>query len=109
MVKLDIIDTIRERIGFSKADTAKIVESVFDIIKETLQREDKVMISGFGSFVARKKLSRRGRNPKTGSDLEISPRRVLTFKPSQILKASSNRAGTSGKEGDIVETPKEVE
>ena len=105
MVKLDIIDTIRERVGFSKVDTAKIVESVFDIIKETLQREDKVMISGFGSFVARKKLSRRGRNPKTGSSMEISPRRVLTFKSSPVLRVRSNRAETS--ESGIVETTKE--
>jgi len=106
MVKLDIIDTIRERVGFSKADTAKIVESVFDIIKEALQREDKVMISGFGSFVARKKLPRRGRNPQTGSDMEIDPRRVLTFKPSSVLRANSNRPEESGEESDTAEKPK---
>ena len=109
MTKVDIIDTIREKVGFSKADIAKIVESVFDIIKETLQREDKIMISGFGSFVARKKATRRGRNPRTGSDVEISPRRVLRFKPSPTLRASSNRPEKSGKESDIVETTKEVE
>ena len=109
MTKVDIIDTIREKVRFSKADTAKIVESVFDIIKETLQREDKVMISGFGSFVARNKATRRGRNPQTGSDMEISPRRVLTFKASPMLRASSNRQEKSAKESDIVETTKEVE
>ena len=107
MTKVDIIDTIREKVGFTKADTAKIVDSVFEIIKETLQREDKVMISGFGSFVARRKTTRRGRNPKTGSDMEISPRRVLTFKPSSVLRANSNRPVESGKERDIVETTKE--
>ena len=105
MTKDDIIDAIREKVGFTKADTAKIVESVFDIIKEALQCEDKIMISGFGNFVARKKGTRRGRNPQTGSDMEISPRRVLTFKPSPVLRASSNRAETS--ESGIVETPKE--
>ena len=105
MTKVDIIDTIREKVGFTNADTAKIVESVFDIIKEALQREDKVKISGFGNFVARKKATRRGRNPKTGSDMEISPRRVLTFKPSSVLRASSNRGETS--ESDIAETTKE--
>ena len=107
MTKLDIIDSIREKVGFTKADTAKIVESVFDIIKETLQREDKVVISGFGSFVARRKATRRGRNPKTGSDMEISPRRVLTFKPSPVVRASVNRQEESGKESGIVEPPKE--
>ena len=105
MTKDDIIDTIREKVGFTKADIAKIVDLVFDIIKETLQREDKIKISGFGNFVARKKGTRRGRNPQTGSDMEISPRRVLTFKPSPVLKANSNRAETS--ESGIVETPKE--
>ena len=109
MTKVDIIDNIREKVGFSKADIAKIVESVFDIIKETLQREDKIMISGFGSFVARNKTTRRGRNPQTGSDMEISPRRVLRFKPSPMLRASSNRPEISGQESDIVETTKEVE
>ena len=104
MTKDDIIDAIREKARLSKADAFKIVESVFDIIKETLQREDKVMITGFGSFVARKKLPRRGRNPQTGSEMEISPRRVLTFKPSPVLKANSNRAETS--ESGIVEPPK---
>ena len=109
MTKVDIIDTIREKVGFRKTDIAKIVECVFDIIKETLQREDKIMISGFGSFVARNKATRRGRNPQTGSDMEISPRRVLTFKPSPMLRASSNRPEKSGKESNIVETTKEVE
>ena len=109
MIKIDIMDTIREKIGFTKVDTAKIVESVFDIIKEALQREDKVMISGFGSFVARKKGTRRGRNPRTGSDMEIGPRRVLTFKPSSILSTNSNRPEESREESDIVETTKEVE
>ena len=109
MIKSDIIDTICEKVGFPKTVTAKIVESVFNIIKETLQREDKVMITGFGSFIARKKATRRGRNPKTGSDMEISSRRVLMFKPSSMLRANSNRPVESGKESDIVEPPKEIE
>jgi integration host factor subunit alpha len=72
---------------------AKIVETVFDIIKETLQREDKIMVSGFGNFIIRNKRARRGRNPQTGGDIEIAPRRILTFKPSTVLKASFNRPG----------------
>jgi len=54
-------------------------------------KEDKIKISGFGNFVVRKKRSRRGRNPQTGNDIEITARRILTFKPSQVLKASLNR------------------
>lgn len=94
MTKVDIIENIYEKVGFSKKEVSKIVESVFDIIKESLQQEEKIKISGFGNFVIRKKRARRGRNPQTGNDIEISPRRILTFKPSQVLKSSLNRQGT---------------
>jgi integration host factor subunit alpha len=91
MTKVDIVEEIYEKVGFSKKEVAKIVEYIFDIIKESLVKEDKIKISGFGNFVIRKKRSRRGRNPQTGSDIEITARRILTFKPSQVLKASLNR------------------
>jgi len=91
MTKVDIVEAIYEKVGFSKKEVAKIVESIFDIMKESLQKEDKIKISGFGNFVIRKKRARRGRNPQTGDDIEISPRRILTFKPSQVLKVALNR------------------
>ena len=91
MVKIDIVDKICDKVGFSNKEVAKIVETVFDIIKETLQREDKILVSGFGNFVIRNKRARRGRNPKTGVDIKITPRRILTFKASPVLKASLNR------------------
>jgi len=78
-------------VGFSKKETAKIVDYIFDIIKDTLIKEDKIKISGFGNFVVRKKRSRRGRNPQTGNAIEITARRILAFKPSQVLKGSLNR------------------
>ena len=93
MVKIDIVDKICEKVGFSNKEVTKIVETVFDIIKETLQREDKILVSGFGNFVIRNKRARRGRNPQTGGDIEITSRRILTFKPSAVLKASLNRPG----------------
>jgi len=93
MTKIDIVDNIYEKVGFSKKEVAKIVEMVFDIIKETLQREDKIVVSGFGDFVIRNKRARRGRNPQTGDGMEISSRRVLTFRPSPVLKVSLNRPG----------------
>jgi integration host factor subunit alpha len=102
MTKVDIIENIYEKVGFSKKEVAKIVESVFDIIKESLEKEDKIKISGFGNFVVRRKKSRRGRNPQTGSDIEISARRILTFKPSQVLKGALNHPATP-------ETPQEQE
>jgi len=93
MTKIDIADKIYEKVGFPKSEVAKIVETVFDTIKETLQRENKLVVSGFGNFVIRNKRARRGRNPQTGDNLEITPRRVLTFKPSAVLKASLNHSG----------------
>jgi integration host factor subunit alpha len=76
--------------GFSKKDSARIVESVFDIIKESLGRGEKIKISGFGNFVVKEKKSRRGRNPQTGDEISISARRVLTFKSSQVLRKALN-------------------
>ncbi len=76
--------------GFSKKDSAQIVESVFDIMKDTLAKGEKIKISGFGNFVVKEKKSRRGRNPQTGKEIEISARRVLTFKSSQVLRKALN-------------------
>jgi integration host factor subunit alpha len=95
MTKIEIVENIYEKVGFSKKEVAKIVEYIFDIIKETLQKEDKIKISGFGNFVVRKKRARRGRNPQTGADIQITPRRILTFKPSQRLKANLKRQEVS--------------
>ena len=91
--RADIVDDIHEKLGnrYSKREVGDIVESVFDIINETAQREGKIMISGFGIFATKNKRARRGRNPKTGSSMEIRPRRVLTFKPSPVLNAIVNR------------------
>ena len=90
MTKADIIEAVYEKIGFSKKDSAEIVELVFDTIKETLEKGEKIKISGFGNFVVREKKERVGRNPQTGEEILISARRVLTFKPSQVLKNSLN-------------------
>lgn len=91
MTKIDIIEKIYEKVGLPRSEVSKIVETIFDIIKETLQREDKIVVSGFGDFVIRNKGARRGRNPQTGAALQIAPRRILTFKPSPVLRASLNR------------------
>src|SRR5947208_16740676 len=87
MTKADIIEAVYEKVGgFSKKEAAEIVESVFNTIKETLEKGEKIKISGFGNFVVREKKARIGRNPQTGEEITISARRVLTFKPSQVLK-----------------------
>src|SRR5690606_37246579 len=91
MTKAEIIDAVYERVGgFSKKEAAEIVEAVFDTMKEVLADGDKIKISGFGNFVVRAKKERVGRNPQTGAPIPISARRVLTFKPSQVLKGVLN-------------------
>lgn len=90
MTKADLVETIYEKIGFSRKESAEIVDLVFDLMKETLENGEKIKISGFGNFLVRQKRSRKGRNPQTGEEIEISARRVLTFKPSQVLRKALN-------------------
>lgn len=95
MTKADIIERIYEKIGFSKKESAEIVEMVFNTMKETLEKGEKIKISGFGNFVVRQKRPRIGRNPQTGEEIEISARKVLTFRPSQVLKSALNQEDES--------------
>lgn len=91
MTKADIVDAIYHKLGgFSKREAAEIVETVFETIKDTLADGKKLKISGFGNFVVREKKARTGRNPQTGDEITIAARSVLTFKPSQVLKAELN-------------------
>lgn len=101
MTKADIIENVYEKVGgFSKKEAAEIVETVFDTIKETLERGEKIKISGFGNFVLRDKRQRQGRNPQTGEPIVITERRVLNFKASQILKHALNpRPGAESGDG----------
>lgn len=90
MTKADIVEALYEKVGFSKKEAADLVELVFDTLKNTLSDGTKIKISGFGNFVVREKRSRVGRNPQTGESIEISARRVLTFRPSQVLRTEVN-------------------
>jgi integration host factor subunit alpha len=90
MTKADIIEKVYQKIGFSKKEASELVEMVFDQLKVVLCNGDKVKISGFGNFIVRGKKERVGRNPQTGDQIKISARRVLTFRPSQVLKAILN-------------------
>jgi integration host factor subunit alpha len=92
MTKADLVENVYLKTGFSKKESAEIVEMVFDIMKTTLETGDKIKIAGFGNFVVKDKATRRGRNPQTGEEIEITSRRILTFKPSQVLKAAINGA-----------------
>lgn len=90
MTKADIVERVYQKLGFSKKEASELVELVFNSLKNTLQEGEKVKISGFGNFIVRDKKERVGRNPQTGDQIKISARRVLTFRPSQVLKAILN-------------------
>lgn len=96
MTKADIVEALYQKVGFSKKEAADLVELVFETLKSTLSQGQKIKISGFGNFVVREKRSRVGRNPQTGESIEISARRVLTFRPSQVLRSDVN-ASLEGK------------
>jgi integration host factor subunit alpha len=87
MTKADLVDAIFEKIGLSKKEAQELIEILFDTIKQSFLEGESVKISGFGTFNVRKKTARRGRNPKTGEDIEITPRKTITFRASNQLKA----------------------
>ena len=91
MTKADIFQKVQEGIGLSKKESAEIVEAVFAIMKSTLESGENLKISGFGSFIVKQKKDRRGRNPQTGETITIEARRILTFKPSGVLKEEINK------------------
>ena len=102
MTKADIIESVYEKVGgFSKKEAAEIVETVFNVVKETLERGEKIKISGFGNFVLRDKRQRQGRNPQTGEPITITERRVLNFKASQLLQEALN----DGAHGEATTAP----
>ncbi len=86
MTKADLVDIIFGKVGLSKIESQNIVEMIFDTISQTLVEGESVKISGFGTFNVKKKNARRGRNPKTGDELQITPRRVITFRASNHFK-----------------------
>ena len=93
MTKADIVEIIHQKIGFGRKESTEIVEQVFEIIQETLESGEKVKISGFGNFVVRQKRARRGRIPKTGQQIVISARKVVTFKSGNVLRKALNKVG----------------
>lgn len=97
MTKAEIVQAVYTRLGgFSKKESADLVDLVFETMKETLGRGEKIKISGFGNFVLRDKRQRQGRNPQTGDPIVITERRVLNFKASQILKHALNPRNGEG-------------
>lgn len=87
LTKADIAEHLSEKVGLTKRDAKELVELFFEEIRTALENGEQVKISGFGNFDLRDKSERPGRNPKTGEDIPISARRVVTFRPGQKLKA----------------------
>jgi integration host factor subunit alpha len=90
LTKIQIVEAIQSQTGFSKNKSSEIVETLLEIIKNTLASEEDVMISGFGKFCVREKNERKGRNPATGEDLMLAARKVVTFKCSGKLRDKIN-------------------
>ena len=91
MTKADIAEKIHTKIGLSKKESSDMLESMISIMKNTLETGEDIMISGFGKFEVKQKKDRKGRNPQTGEAMTIDARRILTFKPSNLLKQAINK------------------
>lgn len=98
VTRADLAEAVYQRVGLSRTESAELVEMVLSEMADALGKGDVVKLSSFGSFVVRSKGERIGRNPKTGIEVPITPRRVMVFKPSNILKSRVN--GESPKQGE---------
>ena len=90
LTKVQIVESIQNRISFPKSRSSEIVETLLEIIKRTLSSGEDVLVSGFGRFCVREKKERKGRNPATGEDMMLEPRKVVTFKCSGNLRKRVN-------------------
>ena len=90
LTKADIVNRLYKSELFKKSEAVRYVETLLEIIKSRLEKGEDVLISGFGKFCVKDKRARRGRNPHTGEDLMLDPRRVVTFKPSGVLRKKVN-------------------
>jgi integration host factor subunit alpha len=98
ITRADLCEAVYQRVGLSRTESATLVETVLDEISGTLAQCETVKLSSFGSFIVRDKGERVGRNPKSGVEVPIPPRKVLVFKPSNILKDRVNGIATSGED-----------
>ena len=92
LTKAHVVKNLFAKNLFTKGESAKIIETVFELIKQSLEDGDDVLISSFGKFSVKEKHKRRGRNPQTGESMAIPPRRVVTFHYSTVLKEKINQA-----------------
>jgi integration host factor subunit alpha len=100
VTRADLCEAVYQKVGLSRTESAQLVERVLQEITDCLEKGETVKLSSFGSFIVRSKGERVGRNPKTGEEVPISPRRVMVFKPSNILKARINGRTIEGEDED---------
>ncbi|MCP4386054.1 MAG: integration host factor subunit alpha [Hyphomicrobiales bacterium] len=100
VTRADLCEAVYRKVGLSRTESAQLVEVVLDEISNCVVRGEPVKLSSFGSFIVRNKSERIGRNPKTGEEVPISPRRVMVFKPSNVLKDKINDALVKRRAGD---------
>jgi integration host factor subunit alpha len=91
MTKADIAEKVYEKLSCTKDEAFDLVESTLEVLKEAIAKEGHVKITGFGNFIVKRKAARKGRNPQTGEEITITPRKILTFKPSAVLKNKVNQ------------------
>jgi integration host factor subunit alpha len=100
VTRADLCEAVYQRVGLSRTESSDLVQMVLDEISDAAARGETVKLSSFGSFVVRSKAERIGRNPKTGVEVPILPRRVMVFKPSNVLKARINGVASNGDDSD---------
>ncbi len=100
ITRADLAEAIYSQVGLSRNESALLLETVLERMCAALEAGDPVKVSAFGSFVVRQKGKRVGRNPKTGVEVPIQPRKVLSFRPSQVLKARLNPGLKPGRDDD---------
>ena len=93
LTKADVAESIQKRLNLSKTGSVDVLESLLEIMKRTLESGEDVLRSGFGKFHVKNKAERRGRNPQTGSDITLKPRRIVNFKCSGVLRDKINPRG----------------
>jgi integration host factor subunit alpha len=91
VTKAHIVENLFAKNIFTKTESAQVIETLFEIVKDCLERSEDVLISGFGKFSVKEKNQRRGRNPQTGNPIILAPRKVVTFKCSGVLRERINR------------------
>ena len=93
LTKKDVVEMVYSELGISKIESTALIESFFEIIKDELAKGNDIMVSGFGKWTVKSKRERKGRNPQTGEDITIAARKVVTFKPSVVLRNNVNSGG----------------